>query len=140
MNGRYVVGTELSLLFERQDGKNWVYFWIDRAQFVHCVATQLIVPDFRYVIVRTRFQIREKDETRERTSSAQFKPKVGVWLAWNTAVQELSSRQEADSSAHLNKRSRQHQVSSNFRFDQHSPMAVYRCFRKLHGHVFCLTV
>ena len=48
------------------------------------------------------------------------------------------SRQESDSSAHLGKRTKQHRLSSNSRFDLHNPKKLYRCFRKQHGHVLCL--
>ena len=38
---------------------------------------------------------------------------------------QVTSRQESDSSAHLDKRSKQHQVCSNSRFDLHCPKALY---------------
>ena len=47
-------------------------------------------------------------------------------------------RHETDSSAYLDKRHKQHHVSSNLRFYLHSPKAHYRCFRKRHGHVLYL--
>ena len=51
---------------------------------------------------------------------------------------QLTSRLETDSSAHLDKRSEQHLLSSNSWFILHIPKALHRCFRKQHGHVFCL--
>ena len=40
----------------------------------------------------------------------------------------LTSRQEPDSSAHLDKRGKQHQVNSNSLFDHHSPESLDRSF------------
>ena len=47
----------------------------------------------------------------------------------------LISRQETDSSALLDKRSKQH---PNTKFDLHSPKALHRCTGNQHGHVLCL--
>ena len=51
---------------------------------------------------------------------------------------QLTSRQETDSSAHLDKRSKEYHVILNSRFDLHSPEALYCCFRKQHGLVLRL--
>ena len=45
-------------------------------------------------------------------------------------AEELTSRQETDSSAHLDKRSKQHHVSANPRFDLHSPKNASLLFSK----------
>ena len=50
----------------------------------------------------------------------------------------LTSRQETDDSAHLDKRSKEHHVSWNSRFDLHSLKVFDGCFRKQHGHEFRL--
>ena len=72
------------------------------------------------------------------------------WLALGPRAQsrvlmELTNRLETDSSAHLDKRNKQHHMSSNLKFDLHSPKALYRLFvclcfllSKQHGHVLCL--
>ena len=69
---------------------------------------------------------------------------VGVCRQWKESqsilsrVGPLTSRQETDSSAHLDKLSEQHHVSPNSRFDLHSPTTLYPCLRKQHGYVLCL--
>ena len=45
---------------------------------------------------------------------------------------------ETDSSAHLDKRSKQHHVILNSQLDIHIPKEFHPCFRKQHGHVLCL--
>ena len=50
----------------------------------------------------------------------------------------LTSRQETDSSAHLDERSKQQHVISNSQFDLQSPKALQCCFWKQHGHAFYL--
>ena len=49
---------------------------------------------------------------------------------------------ETDSSDRLDKRSKQHHVSSISRFELHSPKALHRCIRKQHGSTcfVCTTV
>ena len=43
---------------------------------------------------------------------------------------QLISRQETDSSAHLDKQSKQRHMSLNWRFDVHAPTGLYRWFWK----------
>ena len=50
---------------------------------------------------------------------------------------QSTSRQEIYSSTHLDKRSKQRHMSSNSRFDLHSPKVFNHYFRKQHGHVLC---
>ena len=54
-----------------------------------------------------------------------------------TAV-EWTRRQEPDSSAHLDKHSKQHHVRSNSHFDLLSSKSLHLCFRKQQGHMLCL--
>ena len=49
----------------------------------------------------------------------------------------LTSRQETDSPAYLDKRSKIHHVTSYSRLVLHSPKALYRCLPRQHGHVPC---
>ena len=63
---------------------------------------------------------------------------MSIWLTQTQRLSQLNSLQETDSSADVFKRTKQHHVNSNSRFDLHSPKARCRCFRKQHGHVFCL--
>ena len=44
--------------------------------------------------------------------------------------QQLTSRQETESCTHLGERSKQHHVSSNSKFNLHSPKALYHCFQQ----------
>ena len=50
----------------------------------------------------------------------------------------LTSFQEMDSSAVLEKWGTRHHVSLNLWFDLHSSKALHCCFQKQQGHVFCL--
>ena len=56
--------------------------------------------------------------------------RVDSWL--------LARRQNA-SSSHLDMRSKQNHARSNSQFNLQSPKVLYRCFRKQHGHVLCLS-
>ena len=48
---------------------------------------------------------------------------------------QLTSWQEPHGSANLDTRRKQHYLSSDSRFNLHSPKVCYRCFRKRHSHV-----
>lgn len=54
------------------------------------------------------------------------------------SVHYMTSGQETDSFAHLDKRGKQHCMSLNSRFDLHSPKALLCCSWKQHSHMFCV--
>ena len=63
-----------------------------------------------------------------------------LFPVWTLSFGErLTFLHEPGSSSRLDKPGKQHHVSSNSRFDLHSPTAVYRCVRKQHGHFFVYT-
>ena len=53
------------------------------------------------------------------------------------SLEDLASHQEADSSAHLDKRNKRQHVNSNSRLDSHS-LKMLRCSRKQPSHVSSL--
>ena len=65
---------------------------------------------------------------------------ICFWLvnAWSSWVNEVTFARKQTRSAHLDKRSTQHHVSSNSRFCLRSPKALYSCFRMQHGHLLSL--
>ena len=67
-----------------------------------------------------------------------LKLNCSLCLGWKGYIFRNVTDFSPDSSAHLDKWSKHHHVRSNSRFDLHSPQTLYSCFRKQHGHVFCL--